>query len=131
MKACWNIRNKKGQSVVEMALLLPVLLLILLGIIEFGRIYGAYMIISNAARDGARVGSVGGTYSQIQTTDLNDSSALNPLDINVTTSTSGSGGRGDSITVTVGYDIQIMAPFLGIVVDNPMHLEVDMTMRIE
>lgn len=131
MKLWLKLKNRRGQSIVEMALLLPVLLMILLGILEFGRVYGAYMIISNAARDGARVGSVGGTTTQIYTTVINDTSALNTSDINVLTSTTGSGDRGDSITVTVGYDIQIMAPFLGIVVDNPMYLEVDMTMRIE
>jgi Flp pilus assembly protein TadG len=131
MKGFKRIKNNKGQSVVEMALLLPVLLLILLGIIEFGRIYGAYMVINNAARDGARMGSVGSTSAQIQTAVINNTGSLNAANISVVVSKSGTGGRGDAVTVTIGYDIPIMAPFLGIVVDNPMHLEADMTMRIE
>jgi Flp pilus assembly protein TadG len=52
-------RNKaRGQSVVEMALLLPVLLLILFGLIEFGRALFIYTVVSNAAREGARQGLV-------------------------------------------------------------------------
>lgn len=124
-------KNNKGQSIVEMALLLPVLLMILLGILEFGRIYSAYMVISNAARDAARVGSVGGSSAQIYTSVTTTTASLKADDVTLVISTTGTGGRGDAITVNVGYDIPIMAPFLGIVVDNPMHLEADMTMRIE
>jgi Flp pilus assembly protein TadG len=48
----------RGQSVVEMALLLPVLLLVVVGLIEFGRAFLFYTMISNAAREGARYGMV-------------------------------------------------------------------------
>ena len=54
-------RSKKAQSMVEMAIMLPLLLLILFAIIDFGRVLGAYMLIHDLARDGARTGVVGGT----------------------------------------------------------------------
>jgi len=47
-----------GQSLVETALILPVLLLLLMGVWDFGRAIYAYISISNAARDGARVAIV-------------------------------------------------------------------------
>jgi len=50
--------KRRGQSLVEMALLLPVLLLIILGLIEFGRAFFFYTMISNVAREGARYGMV-------------------------------------------------------------------------
>lgn len=51
-------RDKKGQELVEYALTLPVLLLLVLGIMEFGLAVFAYNSVANAAREGARVGAV-------------------------------------------------------------------------
>lgn len=51
-------KHKKAQGMVEFALLLPVLLLILIGTMEFGRILIIYTSISNATREGSRYGVV-------------------------------------------------------------------------
>lgn len=45
---------QEGQSLVELALLLPVLLLILVGVLDLGRAFHAYVTVMNAAREGAR-----------------------------------------------------------------------------
>ena len=47
-------RDDRGAAMVEFAIVLPVLLLILMGIIEFGRAYNAQVSIQAAAREGAR-----------------------------------------------------------------------------
>jgi Flp pilus assembly protein TadG len=47
-------RDDRGAAMVEFAIVLPVLLLILLGIIEFGRAYNTQVSIQAAAREGAR-----------------------------------------------------------------------------
>jgi Flp pilus assembly protein TadG len=47
--------RERGAVAVEMALLLPVLVLLLLGIMEFGRAYNAQVTLTNAAREGVRV----------------------------------------------------------------------------
>jgi len=49
-----NIPSDKGQELVEFALILPILLVLLLGVIEFGRLIFIYNTIANAAREGAR-----------------------------------------------------------------------------
>jgi Flp pilus assembly protein TadG len=46
--------GKRGQSTVEFALMLPVLLVLLFLVFEFGRAFGSWMLITNAAREGAR-----------------------------------------------------------------------------
>jgi uncharacterized repeat protein (TIGR01451 family) len=51
-------RRSHGQGLVELALILPVLLLLLLGIIEFSYVFAAYSGLFNAAREGARYGVV-------------------------------------------------------------------------
>ena len=47
-------RNERGASLVEFALLLPVLVLILFGIIDFGSLYNNYQSVRQGARDGMR-----------------------------------------------------------------------------
>jgi Flp pilus assembly protein TadG len=54
----------RGQNLVEFALLLPLLLLFILGIVEFGVAVFAYSTIANAAREGARVGVVPSAQEQ-------------------------------------------------------------------
>jgi Flp pilus assembly protein TadG len=47
-----------GQSLVEFALVLPPLMLIILGIVQFGFIFNTYVTVSNAVREAARIGTI-------------------------------------------------------------------------
>jgi Flp pilus assembly protein TadG len=49
-------RREEGNALVEFGLLLPFLLILLLGIIDWGHVHFARLTITNAAREGARVG---------------------------------------------------------------------------
>ncbi len=60
-----NNRSSPGQSLVEFAVLLPLLLLILIGILDLGRLLATYVILENAARDGARYGGLHSTDPNI------------------------------------------------------------------
>ena len=51
-------RGERGAAAVEMALILPVLLLLVGGIIDFGRAFNAQMTLTQAAREGARMQSL-------------------------------------------------------------------------
>ncbi len=53
-----KLRSESGGSAVEFALLLPVLMMILFGIIEFGMALNRQSILTNASREGARLGIV-------------------------------------------------------------------------
>lgn len=53
-----QFRRNDGQELIEYALVLPVLMLLLLGIMEFGMLILSYNTIANAAREGARFGVV-------------------------------------------------------------------------
>jgi len=52
------VHGEEGQNLVEFALLLPVLLYILMGIIQFGLIFAVYVTINNSVREAARWGSI-------------------------------------------------------------------------
>lgn len=53
-----KLRSESGASAVEFALLLPVLMMILFGVIEFGLALYRQAILTNASREGARLGIV-------------------------------------------------------------------------
>ena len=54
-------RRENGAALVETALTLPILLLVCVGILEFGRAYQAWQVVTNASREGARVAVLPGT----------------------------------------------------------------------
>ena len=58
MRRLRQLGRSRGQALVELALALPVLLLIFMGLFDFGRAVFAYNSLSNAAREGARVAIV-------------------------------------------------------------------------
>ena len=57
MSSIQRILGRRGQAAVEMALVLPFLLIMLVGIIEFGRAWNEHMVITDAAREAARKGA--------------------------------------------------------------------------
>jgi Flp pilus assembly protein TadG len=61
-------RDTRGAALLEMALALPMMLLIAAGIFEFGRAYQTWQIITNAAREGARIAVLPGTTDSMVTT---------------------------------------------------------------
>lgn len=67
----WVRRNRRGATLVEFALLIPVLMLVLLGIMEFGWLTFNQLTVANAAREGARMAAVGKTTSTIQARVIN------------------------------------------------------------
>ena len=48
-------RNERGTALLETAITIPIILLISVGIFEFGRAYQTWQVLTNAAREGARI----------------------------------------------------------------------------
>jgi Flp pilus assembly protein TadG len=55
-----RIRNERGAALLETAITIPIILLISVGIFEFGRAYQTWQVLTNAAREGARVAIIMG-----------------------------------------------------------------------
>lgn len=53
-------RNEDGAELIEMAIVLPLLLLIIMGIVDFGFMFQRYVVLTNAAAEGARVATLPG-----------------------------------------------------------------------
>jgi len=61
-------RDERGAVVVEFALVFPMLMLLVFGIVDFGWMLERGNVVNNVTRDAARVASLGGTYAQVQNT---------------------------------------------------------------
>jgi Flp pilus assembly protein TadG len=83
-----KFRSEKGAELVEFALILPLILLLCLGVIEFGRAYYTYNILSKAVRDGARYASAGMVTS---TGTINSSTVTETKNVVVYGNTGGTG----------------------------------------
>ncbi len=51
-----RVRQERGAELIEMALVLPLLMLVIMGIIDFGFLFREMSVVTNAAREGARAG---------------------------------------------------------------------------
>lgn len=126
------IKNQKGQALVEMAFVLPILLMLVFGITEFGRIFGAELILSNSAREGARYAAVGATDTEVVTKIINTASILDntKLFISITPSESNR-KRGESVKIKVQYPVEIYAPIISNFTGDPYVAKGEATMRME
>jgi Flp pilus assembly protein TadG len=51
-----RLRSERGAELIELAMALPILMLVVGGIVDFGFTFRAWQVITNAAREGARIG---------------------------------------------------------------------------
>lgn len=125
-------QGDSGQAVLELALILPVLLLLLFGIIEFGIIFHSNLVLNQAAREGARLGVVGGTDAEIRETVERVAAGLDMARLQYeVTPTEGERRRGESLEVKLYYSVPISTPIMAEMLPNPYPLEVSVTMRVE
>jgi Flp pilus assembly protein TadG len=109
-------RRSRGQSLVEFAVVFPVFILVLFGIIEFGFMLYSQMTVSNAAREAARVSVVDPDPCTIpdlaRATGLSAASGLNSayLSINGSVPNCTKAKQGDTVTVTVTYTYHTFFP---------------------
>ncbi|TEB06998.1 TadE-like protein [Pelotomaculum schinkii] len=126
------IKNKQGQALVELALVLPILIMLVMGTVEFGRIFHSYLLITNAAREGARAGIVGLDDTAIRTKVKDASVSLGLTDSQISIEPAQSSRvRGVPLTVQVNYSIGLITPLLDAVLPDPFPLTTSTTMRVE
>lgn len=125
------LRGIEGASAVEMAVVLPVLLLIICGIMDFGNMYCQLNIANEAAREGARKAAitVPTTQSQVQTFVQSNFGTPNGITLTVTMSptTSAAGG---TVSVTVDNPITFFTPMISDLL-GPKTLKGQCVMQVE
>lgn len=125
-------RQRKGQSLVETAIVLPLVLLLLMAIIDFGFLFNNYIVISNASREAARKGSLGATDTEIIQLIQGNTQSLDPgrLSIEIYPPQS-QRFHGSEIRVTLQYENKLITPFIGSLLGDDITLRGQMIMRVE
>lgn len=121
-KTTISLQNKtRGQAVLEFALLLPILLLLLIGTLEFGRLFFAKIVITNAAREGAY-------YLSTHNSDKTNCSGIAPNQICYLTTIQAVKDEANSSGLTLtDADITVSNPCCA--VGNPAKVNVQTTVK--
>ena len=105
-----SLRRRRGATVVEFALVAPVIFLFVFGIIEFGRLVMVQQSLTNAAREGCRTAVLATTTSQEDAdaavrgylqSGISDSSNVDKVRVSVTPASLAGISSGTSVTVEV------------------------------
>lgn len=126
------LKNKKGQALIEFAIILPIIILILMGIMEFGVMLNSYLKIENASREAARAGIVGASDVEIEALVTQVSPSLDSNNLQVTISPAEAYRvSGGTLTVTVTYNYPMITPIISNLFGGTISLNADTSMRIE
>jgi Flp pilus assembly protein TadG len=110
-------RSERAQSLAELALAVPALLILLLVGVDFARVYYADIVVTNAARVGAQYASISEEHakdtSTIQTLVLQEASNLDP-DPAVQTRTGTDAAGNTYVEVTVTYQMDMLMDWPGL-----------------
>jgi Flp pilus assembly protein TadG len=106
--------TERGAVAVEFALLAPILIMLLLGIMEFGRAYNVQAALTNAAREGVRAMAINNTQASARAAARNAAGNLSPAlaDSNVEFSAANC-TAGSQMTVTISYNLSTMTGIAG------------------
>lgn len=127
-----GLKNQKGQALVEFAIILPILLMLVMGILQFGMMLNTYLTIENASREGARAGIIGSSDAEIKNLIIATSPSLDPACLTVIiTPDEPNRKSGDTLTVQITYNYDLIVPIISSLFENVIVLNGQTSMRIE
>ena len=119
-------RSQAGQSTVEFAVLLPVVVIALMILIQGGQVVRDQLLVQHAAREGARSAAVSESVADVQAA----AGRAGPLDPGRLTVTRSVRQQGQPVRVTVHYRFRGAVPVVGRLMDR-FTLSASVTMRAE
>jgi Flp pilus assembly protein TadG len=112
--------TEAGQSLVEFTMILPIFLVLMFGLVDFGRAFYTWLLVTNAAREGARVAAVQADSSAIDAriydsfcSSYPSNCSLEPGKLTIT-KTNVQGARGSAVSIDLAYDFEFVTPLGGI-----------------
>ncbi|MCO5201306.1 MAG: pilus assembly protein [Chloroflexi bacterium] len=113
-------QTEAGQSLVEFTMILPIFLVLMFGLVDFGRAFYTWMLVTNAAREGARVAAVQGNSSSIDARIYDSFCSSFPSDCSLEpgkltiSKANVQGVRGSAVSIDLAYDFEFVTPLGGI-----------------
>src|SRR2546426_5077658 len=141
-----GLAGERGQALLETALILPLILLVSVSIFEFGRAYQTVQVLTNAAREGARVAILpNATQSDVQSRVTaylqagqlaNSNNATVSVNQNVSISIGATAAAASLVTVNYPFSFMVLNPVANLVVHGstlgaPLTLTASAEMRNE
>jgi len=114
-------KAEKGQSLLEFALIVPILLIILAGVLDLGRLYYAYVAVTDAAAEGASYAAIhpqANERAEVLQRAQEASGALVQIDPTMVQVDCPAVAAGAPITVTVSYSFTVATPLLNVMVPS-------------
>jgi Flp pilus assembly protein TadG len=121
--------GERGSSAVEFALLLPILLFVLLALVQVGVLARDAIVLTQAARAGAREASVQSSTDAVEQAARDAAPGLAPDRLSVDVAWSGE--RGSPVTVSVAYEAPVASLLAGWLLPASVSLSASATMRQE
>ncbi|MBC7106422.1 MAG: pilus assembly protein [Firmicutes bacterium] len=125
------VRCRRGQAAVELALVLPVLLLLLFATVEAGRLFAAHLTVVAASREGARWATLGCNDGEIE---ARVRQAAGPLDdplLRVSVDPPWPRyTEGITVTVRVSYPVTVLMPVVNRILPDPVWVTGETRMRL-
>jgi Flp pilus assembly protein TadG len=113
-----RLRSENGQTAAEFALVAPIILVLVLGAIQFGYVFNTWVTLTDAARAGARKAIVarfnGGSTTQASQAVYDSASSLDPTKLSVTVADDQWNTPGSQVTVTASYPYTVNIPLIGV-----------------
>jgi Flp pilus assembly protein TadG len=124
------LKNCRGQALVEFALVIPIFLLLVFGMMDFGIVLNQYLVVTEAAREGVRSAALGNSdaisiaaaKSAAATIDQGNLQVLVMPAVKV---------RGSSVTVTVSNPVKTVTPLIGAFFPASFQVQGVAVMRVE
>ena len=108
------LRSERGQTMVETAIVLPVVIFLLVAMVDAGRVFHAWIVVTNSAREGARAGAARQPASVVEE---RIEASMNgwlcgPGDPDTDCTDNGNiqGTSGDALHIQVTHDVQLLSP---------------------
>jgi Flp pilus assembly protein TadG len=140
-----RLKRQRAQSLVELAFVLPVLLILVFGIVDFGMGLHSWIVLTNSTREGARLGVVHApssgalhcsplpTAGSIERKVCDTAANLKPANVTITVTNADPGvtKSGQALTVKVDYKYDLITPFAAFLQLSSLTLSSTVQMRLE
>jgi Flp pilus assembly protein TadG len=131
-RGCCFMKSKKGQAVVETALVLPLLIIFLCMIIDTGRILYAESNLNLICQESVRIAGLGEGDTQVQDYALSKLDSNLDSTLQVTISPAESVRKsGDYVTVNLSVDLNYITPFASSILPSPFIAKAQSPIRVE
>lgn len=130
-----RMRSEKGAALLEAAITVPIILLISVGIFEFGRAYQTQQVLVNAAREGARIAVLEGTADAAIRTRVREYAiggglkTLTDGDILVNRNVTTTGTSSSSVEVRYPFEFMLLNPVVRLIAPGDKTTGAPITMK--